>query len=64
MNVVEYKAGDEADRLAKVNSIEKARFSVDEEEGTVALEASTVDQYLRIMRQKARRGTRRHTLPT
>ena len=47
MNVVEYKAGDEADRLAKVNSIEKARFSVDEEEGTVALEASTVDQYLK-----------------
>lgn len=31
MNVVEYKAGDEADRLAKVNSIEKARFSVDDE---------------------------------
>ena len=31
MNVVEYKAGDEADRLAKVNSIEKARFSVDED---------------------------------
>lgn len=30
MNVVEYKAGDEADRLAKVNSVEKARFSVDE----------------------------------
>lgn len=33
MNVVEYKAGDEADRLAKVNSIEKARFSVDEDGG-------------------------------
>lgn len=32
MNVVEYKAGDEADRLAKVNSIEKARFSVDDEQ--------------------------------
>lgn len=47
MNVVEYKAGDEADRLAKVNSIEKARFSVDEGGGTVALEASTVDQYLK-----------------
>lgn len=47
MNVVEYKAGDEADRLAKVNSIEKARFSVDEDGGTVALEASTVDQYLK-----------------
>jgi hypothetical protein len=47
MNVVEYKAGDEADRLAKVNSIEKARFSVDEDSGTVALEASTVDQYLK-----------------
>lgn len=31
MNVVEYKAGDEADRLAKVNSVEKARFSVDED---------------------------------
>ena len=31
MNVVEYKAGDEADRLAKVNSIENARFSVDED---------------------------------
>lgn len=47
MNVVEYKAGDEADRLAKVNSIEKVRFSVDEDGGTVALEASTVDQYLK-----------------
>lgn len=47
MNVVEYKAGDEADRLAKVNSIEKARFSVDEDGGTVALEASTVNQYLK-----------------
>lgn len=47
MNVVEYKAGDEADRLAKVNSIERARFSVDEDGGTVALEASTVDQYLK-----------------
>lgn len=33
MNVVEYKARDEADRLAKVNSIEKARFSVDEDGG-------------------------------
>lgn len=33
MNVVEYKAGDEADRLVKVNSIEKARFSVDEDGG-------------------------------
>ena len=47
MNVVEYKAGDEADRLAKVNSVEKARFSVDVDGGTVALEASTVDQYLK-----------------
>lgn len=35
MNVVEYKAGDEADRLAKVNSIEKARFSVDEDGGVL-----------------------------
>ena len=35
MNVVEYKAGDEADRLAKVNSIEKARFSVDEDGGSL-----------------------------
>ena len=33
MSVVEYKAGDEADRLAKVNSVEKARFSVDEDGG-------------------------------
>lgn len=33
MNVMEYKAGDEADRLAKVNSVEKARFSVDEDGG-------------------------------
>ena len=33
MNVVEYKDGDEADRLAKVNSVEKARFSVDEDGG-------------------------------
>ena len=33
MNVVEYKVGDEADRLAKVNSVEKARFSVDEDGG-------------------------------
>lgn len=33
MNVVEYKAGDEADRLAKVNSVEKARFSVDKDGG-------------------------------
>lgn len=33
MNVVEYKAGDEADRLAKVNSVEKARFSIDEDGG-------------------------------
>ena len=35
MNIVEYKAGDEADRLAKVNSIEKARFSVDEDGGSL-----------------------------
>ena len=35
MNVVEYKAGDEADRLAKVNSIERARFSVDEDGGSL-----------------------------
>lgn len=35
MNVVEYEAGDEADRLAKVNSIEKARFSVDEDGGSL-----------------------------
>lgn len=31
MNVVEYKAGDEADRLAKVNSIKNVRFSAEDE---------------------------------
>ena len=31
VEVLTYKAGDEADRLEKVNSIEKARFSVDED---------------------------------
>ena len=33
MNVVEYRAGDDADRLAKINSIKNVRFSAEDEGG-------------------------------
>lgn len=54
MNVVEYKAGDEADRLAKVNSIEKARFSVDDEQGKWENTRLTPEQKEQLERARAR----------
>lgn len=54
MNVVEYKAGDEADRLAKVNSIEKARFSVDDEQDKWENTRLTPEQKERLERARAR----------
>ena len=54
MNVVEYKAGDEADRLAKVNSIEKARFSVDEEQDKWENTRLTPEQKEQLERARAR----------
>ena len=54
MNVVEYKAGDEADRLAKVNSIEKARFSVDDEQDKWENTRLTPDQKEQLERARAR----------
>lgn len=47
VNIIQYETGNDEQRKALVNSIEKVRFSVDEDGGTVALEASTVDQYLK-----------------
>ena len=54
MNVVEYKAGDEADRLAKVNSIEKARFSVDDEQDKWENTRLTPEQKEQLKRARAR----------
>lgn len=54
MNVVEYKAGDEADRLAKVNSIEKARFSVDDEQDKWENTRLTLEQKEQLERARAR----------
>ena len=54
MNVVEYKAGDEADRLAKVNSIEKARFSVDDEQDKWENTRLTPEQKEQLERARAR----------
>lgn len=54
MNVVEYKAGDEADRLAKVNSIEKARFSVDDEQDKWENTRLTPEQKEQLERAHAR----------
>lgn len=54
MNVVEYKAGDEADRLAKVNSIEKARFSVDDEQDEWENTRLTPEQKEQLERARAR----------
>ena len=54
MNVVEYKAGDEADRLAKVNSIEKARFSVDDERDKWENTRLTPEQKEQLERARAR----------
>lgn len=54
MNVVEYKARDEADRLAKVNSIEKARFSVDEEQDKWENTRLTPEQKEQLERARAR----------
>lgn len=54
MNVVEYKAGDEADRLAKVNSIEKARFSVDDEQDKRENTRLTPEQKEQLERARAR----------
>ena len=36
MNVVEYRAGDDADRLDKINSIKNVRFSAEDEENYIA----------------------------
>lgn len=54
MNVVEYKAGDEADRLSKVNSIEKARFSVDDEQDKWENTRLTPEQKEQLERARAR----------
>lgn len=54
MNVVEYKAGDEADRLEKVNSIEKARFSVDDEQDKWENTRLTPEQKEQLERARAR----------
>lgn len=54
MNVVEYKAGDEADRLAKVNSIEKVRFSVDDEQDKWENTRLTPEQKEQLERARAR----------
>ena len=54
INVVEYKAGDEADRLAKVNSIEKARFSVDDEQDKWENTRLTPEQKEQLERARAR----------
>lgn len=54
MNVVEYKARDEADRLAKVNSIEKARFSVDDEQDKWENTRLTPEQKEQLERARAR----------
>lgn len=54
MNVVEYKAGDEADRLAKVNSIKKARFSVDDEQDKWENTRLTPEQKEQLERARAR----------
>lgn len=54
MNVVEYKAGDEADRLVKVNSIEKARFSVDDEQDKWENTRLTLEQKEQLERARAR----------
>lgn len=54
MNVVEYKAGDEADRLVKVNSIEKARFSVDDEQDKWENTRLTPEQKEQLERARAR----------
>lgn len=54
MNVVEYKAGDEADRLAKANSIEKARFSVDDEQDKWENTRLTPEQKEQLERARAR----------
>jgi hypothetical protein len=54
MNVVEYKAGDEADRLAKVNSIEKAHFSVDDEQDKWENTRLTPEQKEQLERARAR----------
>ena len=54
MNVVEYKAGDKADRLAKVNSIEKARFSVDDEQDKWENTRLTPEQKEQLERARAR----------
>ena len=54
MTVVEYKAGDEADRLAKVNSIEKARFSVDDEQDKWENTRLTPEQKEQLERARAR----------
>lgn len=54
MNVVEYKAGDEADRLAKVNSIERARFSVDDEQDKWENTRLTPEQKEQLERARAR----------
>lgn len=54
MNVVEYKAGDEADRLAKLNSIEKARFSVDDEQDKWENTRLTPEQKEQLERARAR----------
>ena len=54
MNVVKYKAGDEADRLAKVNSIEKARFSVDDEQDKWENTRLTPEQKEQLERARAR----------
>lgn len=54
VRMLEYKTGDDADRLAKVNSIEKARFSVDDEQDKWENTRLTPEQKEQLERARAR----------
>lgn len=54
VRMLEYKTGDDADRLAKVNSIEKARFSVDNEQDKWENTRLTPEQKEQLERARAR----------
>lgn len=51
VRMLEYKTGDDADRLVKINSVDNARFSLKSGEKvynqTVVLEENTIDTYLK-----------------
>lgn len=65
MNVVEYKAGDEADRLAKVNSIKNVRFSAEDEgdEWNRELERMPESVQEAVRRVKGSRGSSMREFP-